>query len=437
MAVESLRVLAVSHAYPSRTNSSHGVFIHRLHLAMKELGCRIDVLQLAEWTPPRPISSLFRPWREDRLRRETMLDEIDGIQVHHPLVVTPRPSRFFSTDTWARGARTLANYCARRSSLRQADVVLGHFMVPDGYHAVVLGRALGLPTAAMAWGDDVHAWPERSDEWRDRLRFVLREVDLPIACSRQLVEDGNRWLERPRSDWHVVYGGVDLAYFAADANRVAARHRVAPFLPESVKADDHIILMLGQAIRAKGYIELLDAWREVSPHAPGWHLIMGGANGELDIAYEVSRRGLAQSAHWIGLQPANRVPDLLRASDAFVLASHNEGLSLSVLEAMATGLPTIATDVGGHAEVIRDPQEGWLIEAKAVAPLVGALSEVTGSERARRERGEGGRRAVRRIGSPTENARRLVEILARATEQRRERHRGGREERLATARSLN
>ena len=411
MSAESLRILAVSHAYPRRSNSGHGVFIHRLHQAMTDLGARVDVLQSAQWTPPWPLREVFRPWREERARRDDLLDNLDGIRIHHPLVVSPRPSRFFAQDPWEREVKALVRYCERNPELARAHVVLGHFMVPDGAHALALGRAMGLPVAAMAWGDDVHAWPDRSPELRGKVVQVLNGVDLPLACSHRLVSDANSLLSTPRSDWQVIYGGVNLDEYSPTRDRRRARALTLGSIGGLDLEHDHVLLMAGQAVREKGYLELLQAWGDVVDRSPDWHLVMIGFDGDLDLPRLMSERGLNQRAHWLGVQPAERMPDFMRAADAFVLPSYNEGLSLSVLEAMATGIPTVATDVGGHAEVIRSPDEGWLIPARDGEALRRALCDVTTNAGERARRGMGGRRAAQRIGTPGDNAARLLSLL--------------------------
>ena len=406
---DRLRLLVVSHAYPRKSVTSHGSFIHKWNVGLRDCGIDVTVLQLAQWSPPWPVSEIDRSWRDGRRERADMVDELDGIPIHHPSVFSPRPSRLFPADPWDREARTLISYC--RARLGPADAVIGHFMVPDGYHAMRLGEALGVPTAAVAWGDDVHAWPAERPYWRQRLGEVLRGIDAPVACSRRLADDANQWLDVSRDDWQIVYGGVDHTKFRPPADKIAARH-ASQLPPELRMSTAKLLLTLGPPIRAKGYLDLLDAWSVVAPAATDWQLVMGGvASAELDIAAEVRTRGLEGRAHWIGLQPAHTVASLLQACDAFVLASHNEGLSLSVLEAMATGLPTIATDVGGHAEVITSPAEGWLVPARDVGALTESLRELTSSAEARASRAEAGRRAALRIGTPAENAARLADGL--------------------------
>jgi glycosyltransferase involved in cell wall biosynthesis len=406
-----LRIVVVSQNYPRTGSSSDGIFIHRLNRGLVRLGAQITVLQLAQWAPPWPFCNLLDDWRADRERRRSFLSELDGIRIHHPTAIAPRPSRFFHGDHWERDGRALVRYCKRRKELATADVVLSHFLVPDGFHGLRLAQALGVPSVAMAWGDDVHAWPASRDYWRRRLVEVLRRSTTLVACSQALANDGNAWIDEPRS-WQVVYGGVDLDRFAPVADPVSYRRGAIPEIPELFAPDAKVLLMLAQPVRAKGYVEMLDAWNTVARQAPDWHLVMAGGNwSELDIPHEIQVRGLIGRAHWLGARQAEAIPDLMRASNGFVLPSHNEGLSLSVLEAMATGLPTIATSVGGHAEAIRSPSDGWLIPPGSVPELVQALQELTSSPAERARRGQAARAAAGRIGSPAENAERLHRVL--------------------------
>jgi len=392
---------------------SHGVFVHRLHRAMASLGHEVEVIQRGDWAPPWPFYRLHETLRASHDERAAFLEAIDGIRLHHPLTVRPRPSRFFPGDSWQREADTVRRYARAHFASRHFDAILAHFLVPDGYHALALGEELGLPVAAMAWGDDVHAWPARSDVWARHLRSVMRSADALVACSERMARDAAHWLEHPRDDWHVVYGGVDLDRHQPTTNRADARARAwPPDRSRRLPADAHTILVLAQPATAKGYVELLDAWARLAPRHPEWWLIMaGGPGGDLNMPNEIARRGPLPRAEWLGTQPPERVPDLLAASDAFVLPSHNEGLSLSVLEAMASGLPTITTNVGGHAEVMRTSGDGWLIPPQAPAALEHALAELMTNEEERRSRGANARRAAERIGSPLDNARKLAGIL--------------------------
>jgi|SRR5579872_628884 len=411
----SMRILAVSHAYPRRGATSHGVFVHRLHQGLVAQGHHVEVLQRGDWGPPWPFSQLHASWRESRRERAAFLDEVDGIRLHHPLTVRPRPSRFFASDSWEIEARTAQRFARGQTRSGAFDAVLAHFLVPDGYHALAVGETLGIPVVAMAWGDDVHAWPTSRPDWAEKLRHVLQSADAVVACSERMANDANEWIPVPRGDWHVVYGGVDFRDEAACPEKPSARQSVLPAdVARHIPDDANIALVLAQPCVAKGYVELLDAWSRLEAAFPDWFLLMaGGLGGDLDIRAELTTRGLVRT-FWLGPQAPDRIPTLLAACDAFVLPSHNEGLSLSVLEAMASGLPTITTDVGGHAEVITDSAEGWLIPAKDTTALLDALRQLMSDKTERQRRGMNGKSAARRIGTPAENAARLLRVLEAA-----------------------
>ena len=414
----SVRALVVSHAYPRRSNPWHGSFIHRWNLGLRAAGVDVHVLQMADWSPPWPIAAIDPYWREAHRQRRDLRDECDGVPIHHPVAFTPRPSRLFPRDPWESQSDAIVRYCRRDSRLRTADVVIGHFLVPDGYHALRLGGALGLPVVGMAWGDDVHAWPERFPTWREHLQAVLEGLDVVVACSRRLAEDANAWIVRPREDWRIIYAGVDLDRFRPSSNRGDMRRLVVPQLVDRIPATARVLTMVGQRVVAKGYLDLLDAWGRTSGDAPDWHLVMAGVDrGDVDVAGEIQRRGLEPRAHWVG--PVAAIDQLLQGSDAFVLPSHNEGLSLSVVEALATGLPVVTTNVGGHAEVITTPLEGWLLRAGDVDALTVALREVfTLSESERAQRAAAARAAAARLGGSTENAARFAQVVIDSAQRR-------------------
>lgn len=413
----TVRLLVVSHNYPRRSATGAGLLIHRLNRDLASHGVEVHVLQRADWAPPWPLSALMREWRENRRVRADLLGKLDGIPIHHPQTVHPRPSRFFDPDIWERQVRTLVRYVQRRPKLARSDAVMGHFMVPDGYHAVRLAQHLGVPSCAMAHGDDVHAWPEARPSWREKLEIVLRQCDGLIACSDRLASDGASWVD-DHTKWDTVYAGTDLERFhppSAEERREARRHPALADIP----SDAPILLMIGQPVVAKGYVELLDAWQALASAAESWHLVMIGANwADIDVAREIVARGLAKRAHWLGPQPAESIPILLRGSDGFVLPSYNEGLSLSVMEAMATALPVITTDVGGHSEILRDGDNGWLIPARNAGALERACRELMSSPDARISRGAAARRTIEEMGSPDDSAARLAEILRRLVDSR-------------------
>jgi len=154
------------------------------------------------------------------------------------------------------------------------------------------------------------------------------------------------------------------------------------------------VLFLGIIGHRKGVYDLLPAFADARATVPGMKLLVGG-NGEVDQArMRAAELGLGDSVEFLGWVGGDRKNELLAAADIFVLPSYNEGLPISLLEAMSWGVPVISTTVGGIPELIRDGTDGYLIEAGDVPALARRLAELAGDPDLRRRMGRAGREQV-------------------------------------------
>jgi glycosyltransferase involved in cell wall biosynthesis len=104
---------------------------------------------------------------------------------------------------------------------------------------------------------------------------------------------------------------------------------------------------------------LLDAWTGIIERAPATLIFAGDGTERVSIAQRIDREGLSDSVRLLGT--VGDIPELLRAADLFVLPSIAEGMSNSLLEAMATALPCVASDIGGNRDLIGDNRFGVLV----------------------------------------------------------------------------
>jgi len=148
------------------------------------------------------------------------------------------------------------------------------------------------------------------------------------------------------------------------------------------------LLFLGLVGHRKGVFDLLPAVAQVLEQHPSVRLIVGG-NGEveraeaavhaLDIAHAVTLAG------WVGGEDKL---SYLRRADIYVLPSYNEGLPMSLLEAMSWGVPVISTRVGGIPELVRDGEDGLLVNAGDVLALAAAIGRLAGNPEERLRMGQ-------------------------------------------------
>ncbi len=145
---------------------------------------------------------------------------------------------------------------------------------------------------------------------------------------------------------------------------------------------------MSRLVRHKGYPELLAAMATCRARSCGWW-----ASGCRPTAARISApRWPQQPGRVRRLGYRTDVAAILAAADIFALPSHFEGLPMSVIEAMLTGLPVVATDIRGPREQVVDGVTGLLVPPGTVAPLAGALRRLVGDPALRAAMGAAGRR---------------------------------------------
>ncbi|MEN8375205.1 MAG: glycosyltransferase family 4 protein [Gemmatimonadota bacterium] len=224
---------------------------------------------------------------------------------------------------------------------------------------------------------------------RLRLRTDSAAVRIAIAARNRLLRGANAWVAIsediateyeshgvPAPRIHRIPNGVDTERFrpASEQDRAALRRRLG--LP----ARAPVAIYTGRLVSYKGLPELLEAWRSVLRLHPDAILLLVGPGGldihncEAELRGFVDLHEMAESVRFTGVVDA--VEDYLRAADVFALPSRNEAFGLSLVEAMACGLPCVATPVGAMREIVRDGDSGLLVRAGDPEALARALADL-------------------------------------------------------------
>lgn len=154
-----------------------------------------------------------------------------------------------------------------------------------------------------------------------------------------------------------------------------------------------VVVFTGRLIKAKGLLELLEAWPLLLREVPRAHLLLVGDGTDREALRARARAlGVAERVHLAGW--VEDVVPFLWAADAFALPSHTEGMPNGLLEAMATGLPCVATSVGAVPDVLRDGGAGPLVPPRDPRALAPALVAVLEGEAAARRLGAAARARV-------------------------------------------
>ncbi|MCU0692376.1 MAG: glycosyltransferase [Polyangiaceae bacterium] len=357
-------IVVLSSLFPSRMQPGAGLFIRE---RMFRVG-RCLPLAVVSPTPWFPLQGLLRRWRRG-FRAGAPAHEIQqGIDVWYPRFFSV-PGLFKGLDGWfmAIGAWPRMRRLKRAGRL---DVIDAHFAYPDGYAATLLGRWLGVPVTITMRGTEArHA---RDPALAAKVAVALQRARRVFSVSESLRQVA-LGLGIDSDHVRVVGNGVDVEKFSPVPR---AQARAALSLPTGVP----VLVTIGALVERKGFhrvIELLPALRERFPGLT--YLVVGGPSPEGDLSGALERQvavlGLRGTVRFLGALPPEELRVPLSAADVFVLATRNEGWANVLLEAMACGLPVIATDVGGNAEVVCSSSLGTIVAFDDAKALEAALDE--------------------------------------------------------------
>jgi glycosyltransferase involved in cell wall biosynthesis len=235
------------------------------------------------------------------------------------------------------------------------------------------------------------------------MRLIASTATTIVANSRYTARSVQA--HAPRADPQVVYNPVDLERWdPARIDRSEARRRLSGELGAGLEGR----LLLGVVAQIspwKGQDTAIEALRLLAQRGTDAHLLLIGSakfvaratrfDNESYVAgmrAEVARAGLEDRVSWLGER--EDVPDLVRALDMLLLPSHEEPFGRTLIEAMALGVPVLATNVGGPAEIVEDGVQGRLLPPLEPAAWADAIAEIAGSPALAQQMGSSGRRRV-------------------------------------------
>lgn len=250
----------------------------------------------------------------------------------------------------------------------------------------------GALAGLLAWVPVVHTkHGKNSTDWRSILRnnLAARLCKKIVAVSCDAAEQCVKTEMVPVAKVMTILNGVDTMRYSRFIDQVESR-RLLGYNP-----DVPIIGVVARLALVKDHAALLAACRLIKNDAHEFRLLVvgdGPLRGELE-ALAVSL-GLEDEVTFTGSR--SDVPELMQAMDVFVLSSRSEGISLTLIEAMACELPIVATSVGGNPEVVMAGETGFLVPSNDPAALAAKIIQLLKSPEMRQKLGIQGRRRAER-----------------------------------------
>ncbi len=343
-----MRIAVLTSLYPGPPRPFEGVFAERRWVGMLERGHDVSVTQPLPRTPG-PLAR--GKWAE--IHRMPVAEQRRGIAVERP--------RYLHVPGYPRrNARLFARVGLARILRTRPDVVVCDYAWPAGQAALRL-RAAGVPCVINGRGSDVLEVAGEAGLAAE-LAQCLASAGHWCAVSQDLIDvmDG---LGGDAGRGVLVPNGVDLELFHL-RDRATARASLDVF----AGADGPVVLVVGHLIERKDPLLALDAFARGAP-ANALCCFVGRGALEADLRARADELGVAERVRFAGERTPDELATLYAAADALLLTSRREGRPNVVLEALASGLPVLATDAGGTAELLSRWKAGSLAQTRDAAQL--------------------------------------------------------------------
>jgi len=206
--------------------------------------------------------------------------------------------------------------------------------------------------------------------------IVRRLADVVIAISNSAAEQARK-IGIPEDRLVVIYSGVDIDRFTVPLG-VRAETREIARTQFGIAKDDFVVVAVGRLVPLKGYDLLLETLALFPLNERPKVLLVGDGEERPNLERLATKLGLEGWVQFLGFLSDIRLA--LFAADVFVQPSRNEGLGVAILEAMASGLPVIASRVGGIPEIVRDGETGLLFTPNDPFSLKEALTRIRRDE---------------------------------------------------------
>jgi glycosyltransferase involved in cell wall biosynthesis len=348
-----VRILVTSRLYPSAACPSRGTFVHHQVRFLLD-HCTVSVVSPTPWSLPLPGKGRWSAY--GRIERAGVLD---GVEVRYPRYLSP-PWRLGFTSAWQRYLAALS-----RAVDGIPDLIHAHLAYPDGLAAVRLGRRLGRPVVISVHGHDVRELPEARPAWR---RLVVQALQGAAAVIVSSADVRRRVLALGTDPARVrfVPQGVDCRLFRPSTERRPGE-------------GGWRLLYLGRFDPNKGVGVLLAAMARLREQGRpvGLRLVGGSPMSGTGALFQrqVHDLGLAGVVEFCGELPWTRVPAEIGQADLLVLPSFYDSFGIVLIEAMACGLPVVATRCGGPEELV-PPEAGELVPVADPEALAQGIARV-------------------------------------------------------------
>lgn len=358
-----MRILVISQIFPCQRHPTSGIFLANL---MKDLSKKVDKLIII--TPrvyiPNILTKIQKKWVKWRI--DPMISKESQMTIFRPYYLFLPKSKYY-------GLNGILMYFSLKNKVKKIiknekiELIIGHNILPEGIAALFLGNRFKVPFISWAIGSDIHNFAKLSKLNNYLTKKCVDNSYLVLTTSKEL-ENRIRRISNRVKYVNTFYRGIDIANFKTlSSNKEELKKKL------NLNTFKKYILFTGRLIRSKGIYELAETFITISKKYSNYNLLLIGEEIEKNNLIEMFKNsGLLDRICFKGIVAHKEVADYMKASELLIFPSWAEGLPNVVLEAMACGLPVVATEVGGIPEILIDGKTGLSVPVRNTERLTEA-----------------------------------------------------------------
>ncbi|SEA76754.1 Glycosyltransferase involved in cell wall bisynthesis [Thalassobacillus cyri] len=323
------RILIVSNMYPGKHSETYGIFVKNQVEALRKKGHKIDVAAIDD----------ARTGKFNNMRKYL-------VWLLHALYAV---------------FRYKDNY----------KLVHAHYVFPSGLIGLLSKKLFGTKLVVTAHGGDINKLAKKNKFYFNQTKRILQASDVIIAVGedlqKQIIED-----------FHVDSNNVRLMSMGVDRSVFAPIPKFKAKKETAFDIEGFHILFVGNHIREKGLMELLESYQQLKAQYDYLRLHLIGSQKNQEFLEELNQRIEEKRIIGVSLHGPKNQEELskyMAAADVLVLPSYSEGFGLVALEAMSANTPVVGSDVGGLSHLLAE-NAGILVKPKDSAALSAGIEEL-------------------------------------------------------------
>ncbi len=387
-----MKVLVISHMYPSTFSEVSGIFVHEQVKALVEKGLEVWVISPVPWTPF-PINYISPKWKA--YSRVPLYTIREGIQVFYPRYLAFPRALFFASsgNRMYRGIRNLVTELYRSFPF---DLIHAHEVLPDGYAGLLLSKQFNCPLVVTLHGSpDIYKAAQLSTGRRRKVLQTLKGAGIIIAVSSRL--------KKVTEEWYSCGSKIRVVNNGFSPSKVGQRRPPLSSKTISLLTVSNLVERKGHRYVLLALSQLVKKYREIKL------LIVGDGPERSKLTKLINRLDLQSQVDLLGFVTGEKLAELYALCDVFLLPSWEEAFGIVYLEAMANGKPVIGCLGEGIEDFVEHKKTGWLVKPRDVDSLVEALDYLLSNPEEARAIGERARQVALQY-TWERNAERTIEV---------------------------